>query len=75
MKVGPVRPGVMRLPRRSASWGPPVFFLGMISASSPVSCYKSSAAEHIFKGVGFCLFAFPLRGSELEGSGPGSSYD
>lgn len=69
MNAGPVRPGMMGLPRRSALCGPPVYFLGRISASSPVSYYKSAAAEFLFEV--FCWwwwwwFAFPLRGSELE---------
>ena len=49
VNVGPVRPGMMGLPRRSALCGPPVYFLGRISASSPVSYYKSAAAEFLFE--------------------------
>lgn len=45
----PLQLGVMRLPGRSASWGPQVLFLSMISASSSVSYYKRSAAEGLFR--------------------------
>lgn len=73
--TGPARPGVMGRGRRSASWGCQVLFLAMIWASSPVSYCMSSAAGHLFKGVGFCLFVFPLSLGELEDSGPGSTCD
>lgn len=60
LNVGPERPGVMGLARRSV-WCGPLVFLRMISASSPVSSYKSSATEHVFRSVGFCFVCFSLK--------------
>lgn len=69
MNAGPVHAGVMGHPQRSASWD------SQVTDNSFFAIVGLSAAEHLFKSVGF-LFAFPLSPGELEGSSsPGSASD